>query len=370
LPEVDPRLRIVVLAGGVGSRFWPASIPARPKPLLPLGSPDRTLIAETVERALELVPPDRLSILTGAGLVDPILAAVPGLRRERFLVEPRARGTGPALVWAAHHLLRADPDAIMVSLHSDHLIRPAATFRALLARAVEVARREDRLLLCGVPPDRPESGFGYFKPGRPLPAGSGIEAWEVDAFVEKPAPDRARRLIAEGYLWNSGIFILPVARFLEEVRTHAPGIAKHLGRLDGGDAAGFFEEVPGISVDHAVLERSARVGAVRADFDWDDVGSWEALARTRPSDSQGNWVEGEVFAQDSRGCIAWAEEGSIVLFGVEDLVVVRASGVTFVASRSRAPELGSLVERLPEHLRDPDGGEPDGAPPTGEGASS
>ncbi len=351
LPSVDAHLRVVVLAGGIGSRFWPASSPARPKQLLALAS-RRALIADAVRRGLALVPSEGLSVLTGAHLVPPFREALPELDPGQFWVEPRARGTAPVLAWAAHRIHRRDPEAVMVSLHADHHIEPLSAFTELLPRAVALARQEDLLLTIAVPPDRPETGYGYIRTGGSLVSEEGLEAWRVETFVEKPDASTAWGYLSRGYLWNSGIFIFPVARFLNELRIHAPEIGTHLSLLERGEESAFFETTPTISVDEAVLERSGSVGAVRATFQWDDIGNWDALLRTGRKDAQGNWSLGETYALETSNSVLWAEDGPIVLFGVDDVVVVRSGGMTLVADRAQAPELKRLLQRLPAHFRE------------------
>jgi mannose-1-phosphate guanylyltransferase len=349
LPQDSPALWVVVLAGGIGSRFWPASTPTRPKQLLPLASP-RPLIRDTVERALTLVPPERLKILAGGHLVPPFRRELTGLGDDLFWVEPRARGTGPVLAWAAHRIALDNPDTVMVSLHSDHFIDPTDAFRDVILRGARVCSRTGALITVSVPPDRPETGYGYIRRGEPLAGEDG--GYHVAAFIEKPDAPTARRYLDAGYLWNSGIFIWTASRFLEEVRIHAPEIGDHLHLLDQGREGDFFETVTAISVDEAVLERSGRVGTVPATFRWDDLGSWDSLSRTRATDDAGNVVEGEAHLADARGNIVWAEDGPVAVFGVDDLVVARACGVTLVAPRDRAGELKRWIARIPEALRD------------------
>lgn len=348
----EAHLWITVLAGGIGSRFWPLSTPTRPKQLLPLGG-DRPIVVDTVERALSLVPAERVRILAGGPVADRILEAVPALGPESLLREPIPRGTGPVLTWAAWTLARQDPEAVLVSLHSDHVIEPLEGFQSVIRRAAQVAWEHDRLVTVGVVPDRPETGYGYLLPGDPLSPDREPPALEVRAFVEKPDLDTARRHVAEGYLWNSGIFVWRASVFLDEVARVSPEIARALPRLEEGDVAGFFEAVPTIQVDVAVLERSDRVATVRAAFSWDDVGSWEALARTRRADPQGNVRVGDVYVTDASGNIVVSESGTTVLFGVEDLVVVRSGDLTLVTHRSRAPHLKQLLAALPEDVRNP-----------------
>jgi mannose-1-phosphate guanylyltransferase len=348
--DVD-RLWITVLAGGIGSRFWPVSTPARPKQLLPLAS-ERPLIVDTVERARSLVPDERLRILTGRGLVEPFRSIVEDLGPEALLVEPRARGTAPVLTWAAWTVARRDPSAVLVSLHSDHLIRPLDTFRHTVLGAAAVADREDLLLSLGARPDRAETGYGYVQPGDALEAPGGLSAHRVRAFHEKPDRVTAARYVAEGYLWNTGIFVWKASVLLDEVERHAPEIAEHLPRLEEGDVERYFESVPRISVDVALMERSGRVGVVEGPFEWDDVGAWHALHRTRTPGLDGNVVLGEGLVHEGRDNVVFADEGRVVLFGVDDLVVVRSGDVTLVTRRGRSADLKDLLDHLPPEYRE------------------
>lgn len=344
---------MTILAGGSGTRFWPLSTPHRPKQLLPLAGPN-PLIRDTLERARGLAEMDRIRILTGSHLQPLFEAAIGELPRGSYLVEPQAKGTGPVLVWAARVLAEVDPDAVMISLHADHAIEPKEAFIRLLLEGAGIARQTGHLLTVAVPPTRPETGYGYIRPGEELPAGAGIRAFEVDAFVEKPDQETARRYVRDGYLWNSGIFLWRADAFLREVREVAPELAAHLPLLDQGDTEAFFRAVPNISVDEAVLERSGRVASLEATFRWDDVGAWEALGRTLPADGSGNVAVGDTHAVDSSENIIFAEKGSIVLYGVEDLVVVRSGETVLVARRDRTPGLKKLLEHLPLELRDPE----------------
>ena len=350
---VEPHLRVVILAGGVGSRFWPLSTPDRPKQLLPLAS-ERPLIVDTLDRALGLVPRERVRILTGRRLRDAMLEALPDRAPEHlFLLEPRAKGTGPALLWAAFEAVREDPGAVLVSLHADHVIEPVERFHSVLRDAAALAHRDEVLVTLGVPPDRPATGYGYIEPGEPLPEVGESRAFRVDSFVEKPDRATAADYVDRGYLWNSGIFVWRAESFVEEVRIHAPELAGALPRLEEGDVEGFFREVPNVTVDVAVLERSRRVATLRAPFRWDDVGSWGALRRTLAPDAEENVTVGRAHLVDARRNTVVSEDEPVVLFGVDDLVVVRARGVILVTRRDRAPDLKSLLEELPDELRNP-----------------
>jgi mannose-1-phosphate guanylyltransferase len=354
--ERYPHLWTVILAGGIGSRFWPASTPAQPKQLLKLAS-EKPLIRDTVERILPLIGPERLRILTGAALAEPILEALPELGPGNLLLEPRAAGTAPVLAWAAAEIERRDPDAVMVSLHADHVIAPVDRFRDQIAHTAGLAREHRRLFTIGARPDRPETGYGYIRVGDALadtPAGL-RGGFEVDAFVEKPdAGTAASYLRHGGYLWNTGIFVWRVADLLDQLERHTPELARLVPIAREGGTEEFFRLTPNLSIDEGLLERSDRVAVAPADFDWDDVGAWDAIYRTKTPDARGNVVVGNGFPVDSEGCALYSEGGPIVAFGVEDLIIVRTAGTTFVTTRERSAELKRLLAVLPEEIRDPD----------------
>lgn len=316
---------------------------------MPLGEGD-SLIGDTVARVQPLVGLERIRILTGEHLANALRGKVAGLEAEHLLVEPAARGTAPVLVWAAFELARREPAAIMASLHSDHVIKPPEAFRDQLRDAAVLARDQQRLVTIGIPPTRPETGYGYIKAGQRL--SESIEAYAVARFVEKPRRETASDYVRQGFLWNSGIFVWTATQFLEEVQKHAPQIGALLPLLEQGKVAEFFDRSPTLSVDEGVLEKSDRVAVMPARFEWDDVGAWDAVGRTRHRDAEGNVSIGNVSLVDAHDCIAWADEGAIVIFGAEDLVVVRSHGVTLVAARERTAELKSLLKNLPRSLRE------------------
>jgi mannose-1-phosphate guanylyltransferase len=270
------------------------------------------------------------------------------------MVEPQAKGTGPALTWAAWSIAQQDPDALILSLPADHLITSLEAFQDLIRWGAGLALNTERLFTISVQPDRVETGFGYIAPGSPILEDEAHLAFEVGSFVEKPNRAAAEEHIEAGFLWNSGIFLWKASTFLSQVREVAPELAGCLDRLEAGDVDGFFRCAPVVSVDDAVLERSSRVASLKATFGWDDLGSWEALGRVREPDPSGNVFIGSVHSLDVSRTIAFADEGPLVLFGTEDLVVVRSGDVVFVADRRRSADLKDLLEQLPDRLRDPD----------------
>lgn len=332
-----------ILAGGSGTRFWPLSTPERPKQLLPLAG-DRPLLAQAVRRLSGLVPPERVLILTGPYLVEQVAAAVPEVPRAQILAEPRAASTAPALAWAAHEINRRDPGADMISLHADWAVRDDDEFRRSAGRALEVARAHDLLVTVGVKPTRDETGYGYIVPGARL---GRPPAKKVRRFVEKPSPARARALRRSGALWNTGLFAWTTERFLAEARAHAGELRAGWTALADGDVGKFFAGVTPVAVDVAVLERTTRLAVLAGAFQWDDIGSWDALLRIRRTDARGNVVVGNVtLGDDVHRSVIWTDDEHLAVTGVTDLVVVRANGHTLVIPTGQAERLKALVQRL------------------------
>ncbi|MFQ5529331.1 MAG: mannose-1-phosphate guanylyltransferase [Gemmatimonadota bacterium] len=343
-PSAAKRTFAVVLAGGIGSRFWPASTPDRPKQLLPLAGDD-PLIVETVRRAECLVKPENVRLLTGRELVVPFQSVLPDYTDERFWIEPEPRGTGPALTWAAARIESEAPGAMMISLHADHLIGPLPAFAETIDRALGAAATRGSLVCLGVTPTRAEAGYGYIELGDAVD--EGLHA--VTRFVEKPEAHTARAYSESGrHLWNSGIFVWRASDFLAAAERWCEEIAPGLPALASNDADAFFENVSDVSVDVGVLERATNVETVVATFDWDDVGTWEAVARTSRGDAAGNVMSGRTAVIEGSANIVWSDTGRVVLFGVDDLVVVRSGDETLVMRRDLAPDLKRALEQLEE----------------------
>jgi mannose-1-phosphate guanylyltransferase len=331
----------VVLAGGIGSRFWPLSTPERPKQLLPLVT-DKPLLRDTVDRLRPIVDPAHTLILTNSALTKAIGALLRELPRENILEEPRPAGTAAALTWAAICIERRDGrNATMICVHADWAIGDDEAFREALLKAEQVAVSNESLVTVGIVPTRADPGFGYIQPA------DRRDASPVKRFVEKPDAARAEKMRNDGFLWNSGIFVWRVGDFLDEAAKHAPELAVALGQARKGTAAQFFESVViPVSVDVGVLERSDRVMVVPGDFGWDDIGTWSALTRVRHKDDAGNVATGDVHLLDSTNNVVHCDSGQVVMYGVNDLVVVVKDGLTLVTTTEKASDLKRLVESL------------------------
>lgn len=351
----------VIMAGGSGTRFWPLSRRDRPKQFLAIGT-EAPLLRETVTRLAPLVPPDKCYVVAGRRHASAIRALLPELPADHLLVEPCPRNTAPCVGLAAVHLARRDPKAVMAVLPADHHIGDPEAFRRVLAAAAERARAGEIVTL-GIRPDRPETGYGYIRYDRtdPVVTDNGVEVCRVERFVEKPPLEVARKYLASNrYLWNSGMFFFTAERILADIRRYMPHLHRTLGRIAaaiGSDAyadvlAEGFAELRSVSIDYGVMEHATAdpdlppMRVVPADFGWNDVGHWAAIADFAEADRDGNVVAGDAVLVDTRGTIVHAEAGTAAVVGVEDLVVVLTGDAVLVCPRDRAQDVKRVVERL------------------------
>ncbi len=352
-------LHAVIMAGGSGTRFWPQSRRAFPKQFLRFGS-DRTLLQETADRCRPFVPIERIWVATGRNHAEETARQLPELDTARVLIEPCGRNTAPCIGLAAIRLLAVDPQAVMLVMPADHWIQPPSDFQRAVERAVAVIDQSPQtLVLFGVPPTYPATGFGYIQRGAALAEASHPEnsgAFRVTAFREKPDAATAATYIASGeYFWNCGIFVWRAATILKQIERHAPEIAARLERLESVlgterwvptlDAE--FAQMPSTSIDYAVLEKASDVCVVSAPFEWDDVGSWLAWSRRMPRDADDNSVDGLFCGVKTSGCIVRSSrEHLVTAFGVRDLIIVHTPTATLVADKHDEAALRQLLAEL------------------------
>lgn len=349
-----PHLITVILAGGSGTRFWPASRRLRPKQLLALGPTGQSLIAATVRRIEPLCPAERTLIATGAHLLDATKKALPWLPPESFMGEPVARNTAPCIAWTTWEALRRDREAVVMVLPSDHHVGDEPAFRAALTRAVEAAR-SGTIVTIGVTPTRPETGYGYIEGGEERAPG----VQRVVRFVEKPDRARAEEYLRAGrYVWNSGMFFFRADTMERAVREHLPAIASELDALARAPeserlarTAAAFDGFPSISIDYAVMEKARDMAVVPASFGWSDLGSWQSAWELGEKDADGNVVPAEAVLADAKGnlvCdLSSRPRGKLVaLVGVEDLCVIETDDAVLVIARDRAQDVRRVVEAL------------------------
>ena len=350
-------LHAIVMAGGSGTRFWPASRAALPKQLLPLAGAT-TLLQDTVDRLEGLVPPNRTMIVTSARLLDAVRSQIPGLPESGLVGEPCKRDTAPCIGLAALLVARRDPEATMAVMPSDHVIRPAAAFRRAIQQAAAMVETcPGRLVTFGVRPTYPAESFGYIQQGTPVATAPGeASAHVVARFKEKPPASVAAEYVAAGtYLWNAGIFVWKASTIIAALDARQPETMAHLRRIadawDGPDRDRVFAEefaaIKGISVDYAVLEHATDVAVIEAPFGWDDLGGWSAVARQRLQDDAGNTSVGRHLGIESAGTIVHAgDDHLVVTLGLKDILVVHTPDATLVADRGHEEGVRKVVAEL------------------------
>lgn len=356
-------LHAVIMAGGSGTRFWPESRNGQPKQLLRLVG-DQTMIQATVSRLGKLVPPERVLVVTNARLVSAIREQLPELPPSSIVGEPCKRDTAPCIGLAALLVMRDDPDATMVVMPSDHVISPDASFQsAIQLAATLVEDAPSRIVTFGIRPTYPAESFGYIERGDRLPSGKVNErispaAFAVKRFREKPKADVAREYVQSGnFYWNSGIFvwkartiIAALAERQPEMLSHLQSIAAAVGMPEFTDVfEREFAAIKGVSIDYAVMEQATDVAVIEAPFEWDDVGSWQSIARLQGTDADGNTLLAKHLGLNTRGTIVrGSKDHLIVTLGVQDCIVVHTPDATLVANRHDEESIRQLVKILEE----------------------
>ncbi len=351
----------LILAGGSGERFWPLSRRTRPKQLLQLVS-EKTLLEETVSRLDGLVPPERMLILTNVEQEAAVRALLPDFPSANIVAEPAKRDTAAAVALGAGWVAARDHMATMVVLPADHVIKDTAAFQSTVATAAVAAQETGALVTIGLKPTWACPGFGYIEQGAPVRLQSvGKDAPEIRRvlrFREKPNAELAESFLRKGnFRWNAGMFVWAVPTVLSEFNRHASELAHFIAQCS---MPGRFEQalgekfaaLPKISFDYAIMEKADRVLVVEATFDWDDVGSWQAVASYFRNDGDGNAANCDITAVDSSNNIVFDQDGTkIALLGVHNLIVVRTGDALLVCHRHQAEKIKSLIGKLPAELQ-------------------
>ena len=351
-------LHAVIMAGGSGTRFWPESRALKPKQLLSL-SGDKSMLQATVSRIAGLVPAERVYIATNERLVDAVRLQLPNLPTDSLLGEPCKRDTAPCIGWAAFHCLQSDPEAVMAVMPSDHVIQDSQAFCEALSTAERLVEKSpNRIVTFGITPTYPAESFGYIEKGEALDGAGRTLAFQAVRFREKPKAEQAKEFIASGrFLWNSGIFVWKASTILEYLREQQPQMFQHLQTISAAYGSPDFSQtlarefaaIRPISIDYAVLEHAKDVAVIQAPFDWDDVGSWNAISRLNSMDEQGNTVEGKHLAiRTSGSIIRGPKDHLIVTLGLKDVLVVHTGDATLVANKHDEESIRQVVKLLEE----------------------
>jgi mannose-1-phosphate guanylyltransferase len=334
----------LIIAGGRGTRFWPASREAFPKPLFAIGE-GRTLISDTIARLQPLIARERIFVLVTASQRAAFSAALKGLIPPRNLIlEPEGRGTTLAIAYGAAIIRRRFGAGTIAVMPADHYITPANAFRRTLGSALKLASREQAVVVIGVPPTRPETGYGYQEVGARVGAG-----YRVRRFVEKPTLAAAKKMVALGrFLWNAGMFVMTTATLDAELKAHCPALADAANTLAGLSAAALgraYRQLEFDSFDREVLEKTPHVLGVKADFEWYDVGTWEGLWEAMGGREK-NVTVGHVLTLDSDGVLAHSHSRLMVLLGVRNIVAVDTPDALLIIDRARSHEARRITEEL------------------------
>ena len=343
----------IVMAGGSGTRFWPASRKNLPKQFLPVAG-ETPMLTATARRLEGLVDPEHLLVVSGKSHVELVKECLPDLPDANLLAEPTGRNTAPCVAWAAYEIQRRDPEAVQVVLPADHAIEPDDAFRHSLRAAADEAASSAALLTLGIQPTYPATGYGYIEAGDKLREVDGHPVFSVKRFVEKPDRWRAQEFVdSQTFYWNGGIFVWRTDAIIKAFEKHLPEVSSQLADAATPEAIdAVYPNLPAQAVDVAILEKVAEEEGVRTvpiDYRWSDVGSWDALSDVHPLDEAKNCVAGgtTLVTEDTKNCIVWGENGSLTaLIGVEDLIVVRAGNATLVCPRDRAEDVRLIVAEL------------------------
>jgi mannose-1-phosphate guanylyltransferase len=356
---------VVLLAGGRGTRFWPRSRMRTPKQLLNIvGS--RTMVRETLARLSPLFSAKNAWIVTNQEQRSAMRRALPEIAAPRILTEPAGVNTAAAIALAAIHLIHEHGDALMAVLPSDSYIADAAGYRALVQSALDLARTPGKLVVIGIPPTRPETGYGYIERGAEAAKPRGVAAYAVRRFTEKPALAEAKKYLESGtYFWNAGMFFWRASTFLDNLRRFLPAtheamreLAKLVGtRRYASALRRMYPKLQNISVDYAIMEPATRdterssVLVIPANVGWSDIGSWAAVYELLAAEPGANVSAGPTFALDAGGNFLWSPKKFIAAIGVRDLVLVETEDALLLCSRERSQDVGKIVKWLEEQRR-------------------
>lgn len=337
----------IILCGGSGTRLWPLSRTLRPKQLLALNG-EQTLLQQTTARLLKNVDAANLFTVTHEDHKFELkgqLAEVAPDAIANVLAEPCARNTLPAIAWAVSQIHKQDADAIIGVFASDHAIDNQQAFLDAW-RTAEVAAQDGYLVLLGIKPHEPATGYGYIKPSQQLAYNGALPVHQVAQFVEKPNSQKAAQFVHDGYLWNSGMFVFKASAFMRILQQYQPEIARQIVGMTADNFAETYANFPNLSMDYGLAEKAEKVAVVPVDMAWSDLGSWDSIYQRHEKDSHNNVTKGDVFMQDTTNSLLWSQSSLLATAGLDNIVVIQTPDATLICDRSRTEEIKTLVARV------------------------
>lgn len=347
----------VIMAGGVGARFWPMSRINRPKQFIDISGAGKTLIQQTYERFLDICPQQNILVVTNEIYKEQVLAQLDGMTEKQVLCEPMRKNTAPCVAYASHRIYNENPNAVMVVAPSDHIILNETLFKEVIGSTLKAATENDWLLTLGITPSRPETGYGYIQFCNDQPSREDKRIRKVKTFTEKPGRELAATFLESGeFLWNSGIFIWSAAAILNAFKNHLPDIdglfseGKNIYGTSGEKA--FINRIyplcPNISIDYGIMEKAGNVYVLASDFGWSDLGTWGSLYEIREKDTHGNAVIGKnVMVYDSNNCIVTVPHDKLVVIqGLEDYIVVEDENHLLICKKQDEQKIREIVNTI------------------------
>ncbi|MHA7128159.1 mannose-1-phosphate guanylyltransferase [Algoriphagus namhaensis] len=340
---------IIIMAGGIGSRFWPYSRRHKPKQFLDVLGEGRSLLQMTFDRFSELADPEQFIVITYTKYLDQVKEQLPELQDHQILSEPARKNTATCIAYATYKIFSRDPEAELIITPADHLVREDDRFKAVMGVALKVAKEGNRLVTIGITPDRPETGYGYIQYHHQ----EGNEAMKVKTFTEKPNEALAKTFLESGdFVWNSGIFIWKAKSLIHALKTHLPDLAdafeEGIGHLNTAKEGEFIQkaylQVKSISIDYGVMEKSEEVYVIPSDFGWSDLGSWESLYELRQQDENKNVVEANAMLYDTKNCLIKTDSDRLVVIrGLENYLVNEEDNVLLICPINTEKEFRQFV---------------------------
>ncbi|HSH53498.1 MAG TPA: mannose-1-phosphate guanylyltransferase, partial [Methylotenera sp.] len=330
----------VILCGGSGTRLWPLSRTLRPKQLLALNG-EQTLLQQTAQRLLAHVAASNLFTVTHEDHkfeVKGQLAEIAAESVQNVLAEPCARNTLPAIAWAVHQIHQQNPHAVIGVFASDHAIDNSTAFLQAWQTA-ELAANDDYLVLLGIKPHQPATGYGYIKPSAELAYSGSLPVNQVAQFVEKPTIEKAKQFVSDGYLWNSGMFVFKASAFMAMLNQYQPIMAQQVNCLNAENFADTYANFENISMDYGLAEKAEKVAVVPVDMAWSDLGSWDSIYQRHEKDAQNNVTHGTVLTQETSNSLLWTECGLLATLGLDNVVVIQTADATLVCDKNRSEDI-------------------------------